>query len=95
MNRTTLLLTTAIAALPLAPALAQEQGGEVTIVLGEDVDLMEPCMATRSNIGRIIMQNVSETLTEYDVTEGRGVLPRLAESWGPPSRMVRPSTPRT
>ncbi|MBP7000277.1 ABC transporter substrate-binding protein [Amaricoccus sp.] len=76
MNRT-LLLSTALALLPLAPALAQD----VTIVLGEDIDLVEPCMATRSNIGRIIMQNVNETLTQFDVKGGAGVMPRLAESW--------------
>ena len=80
MIRATLLLTSALAALPLAPALAQD-AGDVTIVLGEDIDLVEPCMATRSNIGRIIMQNVNETLTQYDVKGGQGVLPRLAESW--------------
>ena len=80
MIRATLLLTSALAALPLAPALAQG-ANDVTIVLGEDIDLVEPCMATRSNIGRIIMQNVSETLTQYDVKGGQGVLPRLAESW--------------
>ncbi|MFQ8432206.1 ABC transporter substrate-binding protein [Amaricoccus sp. W119] len=89
MKRTSLLLASALA-LPLAPmslaptvlgaAFAQEDKG-VTIVLGEDIDLVEPCMATRSNIGRIIMQNVNETLTQYDVTGGQGVLPRLAESW--------------
>jgi peptide/nickel transport system substrate-binding protein len=80
MIRSTLLLTTALAAMPLAPALAQAEG-EVTIVLGEDIDLVEPCMATRSNIGRIILQNVNETLTQYDVKSGQGVMPRLAESW--------------
>jgi len=80
MIRATLLLTSALAALPLARALAQDAGA-VTIVLGEDIDLVEPCMATRSNIGRIIMQNVNETLTQYDVKGGQGVLPRLAESW--------------
>ena len=80
MIRATLLLTSALAALPLAPALAQD-AGDVTIVLGEDIDLVEPCMATRSNIGRIIMQNVNETLTQYDVKGGQGVLPRLAELW--------------
>lgn len=80
MKRTTLLLSSALAFLPFAPAFAQDAKG-VTIVLGEDVDLMEPCMATRSNIGRIIMENVSETLTQYDVKSGKGVLPRLAESW--------------
>ena len=66
--------------LPFAPAFAQD-GEDVTIVLGEDIDLVEPCMATRSNIGRIIMQNVNETLTQYDVKGGEGVMPRLAESW--------------
>jgi peptide/nickel transport system substrate-binding protein len=80
MKRTTLLLSTALAMLPFAPAFAQE-GDAVTIVLGEDIDLVEPCMATRSNIGRIIMQNVSETLTQFDVKGGEGVMPRLAESW--------------
>ena len=80
MNRTTLLLSSALALLPFAPAFAQD-GDDVTIVLGEDIDLVEPCMATRSNIGRIIMQNVNETLTQYDVKNGQGVLPRLAESW--------------
>ena len=79
MKRTTLLLSSALALLPYAPAFAQ--GKDVTIVLGEDIDLVEPCMATRSNIGRIIMQNVNETLTQYDVKGGEGVLPRLAKSW--------------
>ena len=27
------------------------------------------------------MQNVNETLTQYDVKAGKGVMPRLAESW--------------
>ena len=80
MTRATLLLSSALALLPVAPAFAQD-GKAVTIVLGEDVDLVEPCMATRSNIGRIIMENVSETLTQYDVRSGKGVIPRLAESW--------------
>ncbi len=81
MIRATLLLTSALAALPLAPALAQD-AGDVTIVLGEDIDLVEPCMATRSNIGRIIMQNVNETLTQYDVKGGQGVHPAPRRSPG-------------
>ena len=80
MIRSTLLFTAALTALPLASAYAQK-AGEVTVVLGEDLDLVEPCMATRSNIGRVILQNVNETLTQYDVKGGKGVLPRLAESW--------------
>lgn len=61
------------------PALAADT--DITIVLNEELDLLEPCMATRSNIGRVILQNVNETLAEYDVIGGRGLLPRLAESW--------------
>lgn len=63
----------------LSPAFAQE--AEVTIVLGEEPDLVEPCMATRSNIGRIVLGNISETLTELDVRGDEGLKPRLAESW--------------
>lgn len=73
---TGLLLASAAA----VPGFAQE-GRDVTIVLGEEVDLVEPCMATRSNIGRIVLQNISETLTELDVRGDGGVMPRLAESW--------------
>lgn len=60
---------------------AQAQDGEVTIVLSEELDLIDPCMATRSNIGRVVLQNISETLTELDVRGDAGVMPRLAESW--------------
>ncbi|MCT4577721.1 ABC transporter substrate-binding protein [Donghicola sp.] len=69
-----LLATTA-----LSPAYAQDSA--VTIVLGEEPDLVEPCMATRSNIGRIVLGNISETLTELDVRGDEGLKPRLAESW--------------
>lgn len=70
------LLTTGLA----APALAQSNT-DITVVLSEELDLVEPCMATRSNIGRVIMQNISETLTELDVRGDKGLMPRLAESW--------------
>src|SRR5690606_5480498 len=63
----------------LSPAFAG--AGPIKIVLPEEADLLEPCMATRSNIGRVILQNVSETLTELDVRGDKGVMPRLAEKW--------------
>ncbi|MCP1199537.1 ABC transporter substrate-binding protein [Notoacmeibacter sp. MSK16QG-6] len=56
-------------------AMAQE----VTVVLAEELDNVDPCEASRSNIGRVILQNVSETLTE--LVPGTGVEPRLATSW--------------
>ena len=52
----------------------------VTIVLSEELDLVEPCQATRSNIGRVIKQNVVETMTEIDPTS-REITPRLATTW--------------
>ncbi|CAN7721510.1 ABC transporter substrate-binding protein [Neorhizobium sp. LjRoot104] len=72
-----------ISALILGSALppAYAGSGPIKIVLPEEADLLEPCMATRSNIGRIIMENVSETLTELDVRGKKGVMPRLAEKW--------------
>lgn len=59
-------------------ALAQERG--ITIVLPEEPDIIDPCHASRSNIGRVVKQNVAETLTEIDPADG-SVRPRLATSW--------------
>jgi peptide/nickel transport system substrate-binding protein len=54
---------------------------DITVVLSEELDLVDPCMATRSNIGRVVLQNISETLTELDVRGDQGLMPRLAASW--------------
>lgn len=74
-----ILLGTLILGSALSPAHAGSSS--IKIVLPEEADLLEPCMATRSNIGRIILQNVNETLTEIDVRGSKGVMPRLAEKW--------------
>lgn len=79
MIKKLLLVGTALALSPV-PVLAQDNT-DVTIVLNEEVDLMEPCMATRSNIGRVVLLNINETLTELDVRGDEGLMPRLAESW--------------
>ncbi|MGO7465299.1 ABC transporter substrate-binding protein, partial [Rhizobium ruizarguesonis] len=47
-------------------------------------DRLDPCETPRSVIGRIIKQNVVETLVELDYGNGK-ILPRLAESWQQPS----------
>ncbi len=52
----------------------------VTIVLSEELDLVDPCQASRSNIGRVVKQNISETLTEIDPKDG-SITPRLATDW--------------
>ena len=63
----------------LSPALAQDS--TIRIVLNEEVDLLEPCMSTRSNIGRVTLQNINETLAFLDLRDGGGLQPKLAESW--------------
>lgn len=60
-------------------AFAQDDNS-VTIVLNEELDLIDPCMAAQSNIGRVILQNISETLTELNPTDG-SLSPRLATKW--------------
>jgi peptide/nickel transport system substrate-binding protein len=74
------LLGTALAIGAFAPVSAQDKN--VTIVLSEELDLVDPCMASRSNIGRVILENISETMTELDA-RGGGLKPRLAASWEP------------
>ena len=52
---------------------------EVTVVLSEELDIVDPCEASRSNLGRVMLQNISETITE--MVPGTGLQPRLATSW--------------
>lgn len=68
------LLATTIA----GTALAQDDTA-VTIVLSEELDIVDPCESSRSNLGRVILQNISETVTE--LVPGSGLQPRLAVSW--------------
>jgi len=63
----------------IAPAHAQDDD-RVRIVLGEEPELIDPCMAARSDVGRVVLQNISETLTELDPRLGE-LGPRLATSW--------------
>lgn len=79
MNKKNILASLLLASTITLPALAQENA--VTIVLAEELDLVDPCMSTRSNIGRVVLGNISETLTELDVRGDKGIMPRLAESW--------------
>lgn len=64
---------------PFIAGSALAQDDSVTVVLSEELDVVDPCMASRSNIGRVVLQNVSETVTE--LVPGEGLKPRLAERW--------------
>lgn len=57
----------------------QAQSNSVTVVLSEELEIVEPCSATKSNVGRVLFENISETVTEMDPRTG--LQPRLAESW--------------
>lgn len=70
-------LVAGVAAYGVVPAYAQDSS--VTIVLSEELDIVDPCEASRSNVGRVVLQNIAETMTE--LVPGEGLKPRLAESW--------------
>ena len=72
--------TTALICGPRHHNASADGHAAVTIVLSEELDLVEPCQATRSNIGRVIKQNVVETMTEINPVDG-SITPRLATSW--------------
>jgi peptide/nickel transport system substrate-binding protein len=61
------------------PASAQ-QGRNVTVVLNDEPVSLDACNMDSSHNGRVVRQNVFETLTEIDRTTGE-LLPRLAVSW--------------
>ena len=69
-----------VAAALLATTLAgTAYAQDVTIVLSEELDIVDPCEASRSNVGRVVMQNIAETMTE--LVPGSGLQPRRATSW--------------
>ncbi|WP_243258703.1 ABC transporter substrate-binding protein [Rhizobium skierniewicense] len=78
--RTSIIMGLSAALLLSAGQVAAQQSKTVKIVLPAGPDRLDPCETPRSVIGRIIKQNVVETLVELDYTE-RTTLPRLAESW--------------
>jgi peptide/nickel transport system substrate-binding protein len=72
------LLGSIAAIVAAAPVFAADT--DIIIALNEELEVVEPCMASQSNIGRVILQNISETMTELDTTNG-ALKGRLAESW--------------
>ncbi len=66
--------------LGLSDASAQSGPRDVTIVTVEGLDIADPCNSSRSNIGRVLKQNVVETFTEINPEDG-SITPRLATEW--------------
>ena len=62
---------------------AQAQDKNVTIVLSEEPDIIDPCEASRSNVGRIVKQNITETFTEIDPTTASRLDLRVREQVDP------------
>lgn len=87
LHLTALNLSVAFAVLACSPAIAQSEKRDVTIVLAETVDVVEPCMAARQDVGRVLSENVNEMLVEFDYTNG-GLKPRLATEW----KQISPET---
>ncbi len=67
-----------LALMASASVLAQTNH-DVTIVVGEEPDDMDPCSQSSSFTGRIILQNVVETLVE--LRPDGSLTPRLATGW--------------
>lgn len=76
------LLLLAATAVPFAvlAGRADAQSRSITIVESEEPDVVEPCIATRSNVGRVVLKNIAEPLTEINPVDG-SVTPRLATGW--------------
>ncbi|WGF90074.1 ABC transporter substrate-binding protein [Marinivivus vitaminiproducens] len=63
-----------------AGAAAQEASRDVTIVLPEQPGNLEPCGSIMTNVGQVISQNITESLTVIDPASGEPQ-PKLATSW--------------
>jgi peptide/nickel transport system substrate-binding protein len=58
----------------------QGQERSITIVISEEPNILDPCMSSQSAVGRVVRQNVAESLTQIDPKDG-SVTPRVATSW--------------
>lgn len=78
MNRINRIMALSLCTSTLAFGV-HAQSNSVTVVLSEELEIVEPCSATKSNVGRVLFENISETITEMDPKTG--LQPRLATSW--------------
>ena len=80
MRHTKMLAAAAAATMSFA-GLAHAQGStDIKVVLPDGPDRLDPCETPRSVVGRILRQNVVESLVELNYQDST-IMPRLAESW--------------
>ena len=76
---TAVAVATLMTAALIAPGAALAQR-TITIVIPEEPDSLDNCNSARSAVGRVIRQNVNETLIELDPNDS-SLKPRLATAW--------------
>ena len=69
------------------PVAASAQSHDITIVLQEEPFSVEPCDANTSIIGKVLKQNIVETLVDRNAATGE-ITPRLATSWAHPDDLT-------
>lgn len=69
-----------IAAPSILPSYAWSAPTDITVVLETQPDQLDPCQSSKSQVGKVIKQNVVETLTEINPENGQ-IKPRLATEW--------------
>lgn len=64
----------------VGPVHSAPAPGTITIVLQDEPQSIDPQMTSTSDVGKPLLQNVVETLTELNAETGE-IMPRLATSW--------------
>lgn len=64
----------------MLPVAARAAASDVIVVLQTQPDQLDPCQSSKSQVGKVIKQNIVETLTEIDPVSGQ-IKPRLATEW--------------
>lgn len=71
----------------LGSAHSATESGAITIVMQDEPQSVDPQMTSTSDVGKPLLQNVVETMTELNPDDS-SVLPRLAVSW----KKINPNT---
>jgi len=81
------LVSAAILAGAASPVLAQNASHDIRIVLPEQPANLEPCGSIMTNVGQVLNQNITESLTVIDAKTGKA-MPKLFTEW----KQVDPTT---